>query len=290
MKVSVIMPTCNQRDEARLTLRSARQSLRGVEHEFVVIDDNCLDGSCHRMPSDVLIVRNRGRAGVSRSRRHGVECSSGDVLLFVDSHCRFPGDSLKQLLTRVRDDAMIQSASQITWTSGIRYGGHWRNGMRGLQSILVNKKECDDDQTLYGTIYAITRATYGRIGGWPELPGVYGGSETAMSLLCWLAGVSIETQKDIVCIHKGRLARKLHWTSDYALTEKDHATNIKFVHKAFFPKTYDSVWRPRLDRGLGAGDPREFKSKMFRRLVKQIERVSVRSERDFYRDVLHKEM
>jgi len=286
--LSVIMPACNQRDEARLTLHSARQSLRGVPHEFIVVDDNCLDGSTHGMPNDVLIVRNRGRKGVSRSRRHGVKRSGGDVLLFIDSHCRFPGDSLARLLARVREGVLVQSACRITANSAVRYGGRWRSSPRGLQCIL--SQEIVEHQTLYGTTYALTRKTYDSIGGWPELPKVYGASETAMSLLCWYADVPVETQKDIVCVHKGRLARKLHWTKDYALTEDDHGTNVKFVHRAFFPETYDMMWRDRLGRSYGEGDPREFGSKMFKRLTKQIERVRKHGERDFYRDVLHKEV
>jgi len=288
MKVSCVIPVCNQREEARLTLQSARSSLRGVPHEFIVVDDNCLDGSTHGMPNDVLIVRNRGRKGVSRSRRHGATLSSGTVLLFTDSHCRFPDDSLARLCARVREGAIVQPSCRISWESSVRVGGTWRSGPRGLQCILSPKKVAQ--QTLYGTTYALTKATYDKLGGWPELPGVYGGSETAMSLLCWYADVPIETQTDIICIHKGRLARKLHWTADYALTEKDHETNIKFVHRAFFPETYDRYWRGKLARNFGKEDPPEFRSKMFKRLTEQIKRVKKRDERDFYREILHEEV
>ena len=41
---------------------------------------------------------------------------------------------------------------------------------------------------------------------------------------------------------------------------------------------------------FGNEDPPEFRSMMFMRLTELIERVKKRDERDFYRDVLHKEV
>ena len=106
---SFIAPVCNQGDEARQTIASAREGFGKAPHEFVVVDDHSLDGSCHDMPRDVLIVRTDRRDGVSSARRCGVEQARGDVLVWSDPHCRFPAESLAHLAKLAAEsDGIVQ--------------------------------------------------------------------------------------------------------------------------------------------------------------------------------------
>lgn len=284
MKASLIIPVCNGGDEPRLTVTSARASFGDFPHEIIVVDDNCLDGSTHGMPMDVLVVRTHRRAGASGSRRVGAEKATGDVIMFADSHCRFPIGTLAELARRAaKAKGIVQPACKISEDGVTRMGGRYRASARGLQCVLSQKVA--PVQTLYGTVYAMTHEIYTKLGGWPVLPRVYGGSEQTMSLLCWFARVPIETQTDMTCIHKARLAQELHHTKHYNLCREDYAVNQWTFHEAFFPKTLETHWKKHLDRNF-PGVKLEGEDATYRDLLRvQIKRIAVRDELEFIPEV-----
>jgi len=284
MKISLILPTCNGGEEPRLTVQSAQASLAGTDYEIIVVDDNCLDGSTHGMPDDVLVLRTWGRYGASGSRQKGAAVATGDVLIFADSHCRFPEDVLRELAERAaKSDSVIQPCCKISYGSVSRQGGRYRTSARGLQCVLA--KSLAKTQTLFGTVYAFNRELYDRLGGWPKLPRTYGGSEQTMSLLCWFAGVQVETQLDLNCIHFARLARELHHTKHYAYSREDYGVNVWVFHKAFFPETLDRDWTKLLNRNFSGIELTPTDTNCLERLREQIAAVTKRSEHEFSPEV-----
>jgi len=57
MKVSFLMPVCEQRDEPRITIQSAKEAAEGLDVEYLVSDEHSKDGGCHDLPRDVLLVK-----------------------------------------------------------------------------------------------------------------------------------------------------------------------------------------------------------------------------------------
>lgn len=287
--VSFITPVCNQGDEARLTIASAKEAIATLPHEVIVVDDHSIDGSCHAMPRDVLIVRTERREGVSSARRCGFAQSRGDVLIWSDPHCRFPSGSLYHLVQSASaQEAVIQPRIVPVEHARARHGGRLTLGQHGVRVARAWRRPAPCPGLL-GTIYVMQRKVYERLGGWPKLPGVWGYSEEAMSLMAWYLGVPIVVDSRFICIHKAYRPNKRR---PYDLQLRDRASNAHFVHAAFFPQYYTVFWRPRLEKlyGADAHDPLCLQSRDFQRLRRHIAKYSVRTEQQFYQEVLGIEM
>lgn len=84
--------------------------------EVILVDDYSdledlkapLENEVKTLPTDkVKILRNTQREGLIRSRVFGARNSSGDVLLFLDSHVEVNVDYAEPLLGRIRDDRKV---------------------------------------------------------------------------------------------------------------------------------------------------------------------------------------
>lgn len=303
---SIIMTACQQGDWVRRTVPLVRQSMGSEPHEIIVVDDQCTDGSCHDLPRDVLVLRTDQRKGVSASRRFAVDNSEGDVLLFTDPHCEYTDDSLGALANAARHKcAIVQPTSRSAPRGRIRFGGQFATCDRGLRVKRAYGRPAPYP-VLYGTVYAVRRRLYDDVGGWPELPGCWGYSEQALSLAAWFAGVPILVETTARCLHwhyhgltkfeAGISSDDLHRligenqssSFSYACGRSDQAKNAHFVHGLFFPQTYERIWRPMLDSRFGNKDDyrKENESRSFRRQRSKIEHRRVRTEQQFFSEVL----
>lgn len=84
--------------------------------EVILVDDYSdledlkapLENEVKALPTDkVKILRNTQREGLIRSRVFGARNSSGDVLLFLDSHVEVNVDYAEPLLGRIRNDRKV---------------------------------------------------------------------------------------------------------------------------------------------------------------------------------------
>lgn len=90
-KLSVVIPAYNERENIIPLVAEIRQALEGWEKEIVVADDNSPDGTAELIrshygqdPQVRLIVRMKDR-GFAKSIREGIEKSTGDVVIIMDS-------------------------------------------------------------------------------------------------------------------------------------------------------------------------------------------------------------
>lgn len=283
--VSFIAPVCNQGNEARETVASARASFGKLPHEIILVDDHSTDGCCHGMPQDVLIVRTPRRDGVSSARRCGAEQARGDVVIWSDPHCRFPPECLVHLAqAAAAADVIVQPKIVPSEGAHSRAGGVLALSERGLR-IQRSYRRPAAVPALYGTVYAMKREVYDRLGGWPKLPGIWSYSEQALTLMAWFLGIPIVVDTKFTCIHKAYHENKKF---PFSVHRSDVAANAHFVHAAFFPQTYPHYWRPLLDKHFGRHDAVEaaLDSRSFRNVRRLLQRRATRSESLFFRDVL----
>lgn len=305
--VSVISCALNQGDWVRKTVPEIRRSLGDWPHEVLIVDDQSTDGCCSGLDRDVLVLRTETRMGVSASRRLAVRQAKGDLLLFTDPHCQYPDNALWDLAAV----ASVKQAICLPKTTGkptvrrTRHGGYLGESDRGLKVNYALRGPADWP-ALLGTIYAMQRSVYDHLGGWPELPGVWGCSEQALSLMAWFAGVPIYVDTRHLCNHQDYhpkdKAGGQHFT--YRVPMSHHANNAHWVHAGFFPLTYESHWKPMLrnkfrekPENLSCLEPKGWPSKEagigYRTLSgfhEEIRRRAVRSEEEFFRWVLGKPM
>ena len=286
MKVSFLMPVCEQRDEPRLTLQSAKEAAEGLDMEYLVSDEHSKDGGCHDLPKDVLLIKPHGvRDGVSAARRRLFKASRGDVIIWADPHCRFPRGSFKTMVDYcMKRGGIIEANSHPTPNARIR-SGRLILSERGLRVARAYDKAATYP-ALYGTVYVMQRKLYEMLGGWPKLPGIWGYSEQAMTLMSWFADQKIRVMEDIVCIHK---SPGKHF--NYSVSRGDAARNALFVHAAFFPRSYKCFWEPILrthPKWAGSYDAYAecLKDRRFKYFCREVEKRRHRQEEQFFRSVL----
>jgi dolichol-phosphate mannosyltransferase len=87
--LSVVIPAHNEAESITATLRGVYTALRreGIEHEIVVVDDHCLDGTgdvvralaAEEVPTARVVV-NQGKGGFGLAVRCGLENFEGDAV------------------------------------------------------------------------------------------------------------------------------------------------------------------------------------------------------------------
>lgn len=293
--VSVIIPCLNQGDWIKETIPRAVDSLKDIKHEIIVLDDGSTDGCCDNLPKYVRLHKNDSRLGVSGCRRKGAEMSQGNILLFTDAHCHYPDYALYWLVASAkRKRALVVPCTvSLPTNKQTRFGGVLGMSDRGLKIIHQHKAPAEHP-ALLGSIYCIRKDLYDDMGGWPQLPGVWGYSEQAMTLSCWFQGIPIWIEQRAHCNHQNYHPKddrgKQHFT--YSVPLRDQARNGHFIHAAFFPMSYPHYWRPMLDKRFGDKDGYRSVTtgKQFQSFRRFIHLRAVRTEEDFFERVLHDKM
>ncbi|WP_224998907.1 glycosyltransferase [Cesiribacter sp. SM1] len=163
MKLSIIIPTCNEKDYLQKTLNAAHNHASGKHGiEILVIDCGSTDGTTEIIrQKSVVVVTNPMLLGKKwASLRLGARLAQGDVFLFLDADTLLPPDYDIAIANALLNDRVMGGAfefsfiekspllSLVTYVNRIRY--RFRRRFYGDQGIFVRR-----------TAYTIS-------GGWPE--------------------------------------------------------------------------------------------------------------------------
>ncbi|MEW6097392.1 MAG: glycosyltransferase [bacterium] len=158
LKLSVILPTYNERGNITLLIDAIHAELHEYDHEIIVVDDNSPDGTYEAIldlgyPFVKAILRTSS-PGLANSIRCGLENANGNVFIIMDSDFNHQPKYLP---------FMIKALSYYECVLGSRfvYGGKMDSRIRHLLSwyfnifvrVLTGGKITD---TLYG-FFAIKR-------------------------------------------------------------------------------------------------------------------------------------
>lgn len=149
MKVTVVIPTLEERDHIAGAIRSVRE--QEVLGQIVVADGGSRDDTLSRLPTDVRVVRTA--ASRARQLNAGAAAAEGDVLLFLHADCRLPRGALSTALLALRDEGVVGGGfhKRFDTTSRlVRWGGRWRTrlwhaagALFGDQALFVRRSEFD---------------------------------------------------------------------------------------------------------------------------------------------------
>ncbi|XP_060681134.1 polypeptide N-acetylgalactosaminyltransferase 11 isoform X3 [Hemiscyllium ocellatum] len=199
-------------------------------HEIILVDDNSdlinLKGELedyirNNLPIKVKLVRNGEREGLIRGRMIGASRATGDVLVFLDSHCEVNEMWLQPLLAPIKQDrktvvcpvidiinadTLIYSSSPIV-RGGFNWGLHFKwdpvpasmlNGPEGPTAAIKSP-------TMAGGLFAMNRNYFIELGQYDSGMDIWGGENLEISFRIWMCGGRLEI---IPCSRVGHIFRK----------------------------------------------------------------------------------
>ncbi|KAM5255386.1 polypeptide N-acetylgalactosaminyltransferase 11 isoform 2-T2 [Ctenodactylus gundi] len=199
-------------------------------HEIILVDDDSdfddlkgeLDEYVHKyLPRKVKIIRNTKREGLIRGRMIGAAHATGEVLVFLDSHCEVNVMWLQPLLAAIRGDPHmvvcpvidIISADTLAYSASpvVRGGFNW--GLH-FKWDLVPLSELDGadgatapirSPTMAGGLFAMNRQYFNDLGQYDSGMDIWGGENLEISFRIWMCGGSLFI---IPCSRVGHIFRK----------------------------------------------------------------------------------
>lgn len=141
MKISVILPTYNEKESILLLIREISEILRPESHDFeiVIVDDNSPDGTYNLVqkefagnPHVVPLLRTTER-GLASAILHGIRNASGDTVVVMDTDFNHPPNLIP---------LMVKITEYFDIAVGSRYvigGGMETSKFRYLGSKIFNK-------------------------------------------------------------------------------------------------------------------------------------------------------
>ena len=134
-KISVILPTLNDRENVVPLIHAIHGVLRDLPYEILVVDDNSPDGTAQAVmdlkdPKIRVIIRSTD-PGFAKSIRCGIENAAGDLLIIMDSDFNHDPGCIPY---------MVQKMLEYDCVSGSRFldGGRMTPAWRGVGSRLFN--------------------------------------------------------------------------------------------------------------------------------------------------------
>ena len=88
MKLSLVVPLMNEEDNIEPLFKRVRESLEGIDYEFILVDDGSTDSTVEKIKENMdektkLIIFNRN-FGQSSAMAAGIEYAEGDLIATID--------------------------------------------------------------------------------------------------------------------------------------------------------------------------------------------------------------
>lgn len=222
MRLSVVIAALNDNAELKATLDSLFATAK-TDVEVIVVDD-CSANPVRYQHDNVYVHRNNPRLGCAPSRHLGAELSSGDVVLFTDSHMRFTDGWDTGALERLKGRpntilcgsclGLDEKNMDVTKPAGVYsgatlnfYGPDRHNTQRKqvFEGVWKDHKDDEEIACLMGAVYFVPRELFFRIGGLSELK-MWGSDEPYLSVKAWRSGAEIRVARNVRVGHKFRAA------------------------------------------------------------------------------------
>ncbi|CAL1290954.1 unnamed protein product, partial [Larinioides sclopetarius] len=196
-------------------------------HEIILVDDKKFREKLklfirtHLDSQKVKLLRIQSRAGLMRARVFGAQHASGEVLVFLDSHCEVNEVWLEPLLERIQRNHTtvvcpiidIINADTFEYISSpiVRGGFNWGLHFK-WDSVHPNQLRTKDDfikpiesPTMAGGLFAINKNYFHKLGEYDQGMDIWGGENLEISFRIWMCGGRLEI---IPCSRVGHVFRR----------------------------------------------------------------------------------
>lgn len=199
-------------------------------HEILLVDDNSDTGKIHdevqdfvakNFPLKVQLLKTSKREGLIRARIFGAKKATGQVLIFLDSHCEVNKEWVQPLVARIQEnrtfvvtpiiDIINSDTFQYTSSPLVRGGFNWGLHFK-WDSLPDDSLKSNEDfvkpilsPTMAGGLFAIEREYFFDIGEYDAGMNVWGGENLEISFRIWMCGGRLEI---IPCSRVGHVFRR----------------------------------------------------------------------------------
>uniref|UniRef100_A0A4W5N0T0 Polypeptide N-acetylgalactosaminyltransferase n=1 Tax=Hucho hucho TaxID=62062 RepID=A0A4W5N0T0_9TELE len=200
-------------------------------HEIILVDDSSeladlkedLDSYVqqHKLQVKVKVVRNEKREGLIRGRMIGASHATGEVLVFLDSHCEVNEAWLQPLLAPIQRDRKtvvcpvidIISADTLAYSPSpiVRGGFNWGLHFK-WDTVPASELNSPDgavgsirSPTMAGGLFAMDRKYFNELGQYDSGMDIWGGENLEISFRIWMCGGQLLI---IPCSRVGHIFRK----------------------------------------------------------------------------------
>lgn len=118
-KISVILPTLDEKDNIVNLIEAIESALGDRFFEIIVVDDNSSDGTWQlveeRSQRDlrVNLIHRIGRNGLTSALREGIERSNGEIIVWMDADFSMPPEKIPELISEVEKGSDIAVGSRF---------------------------------------------------------------------------------------------------------------------------------------------------------------------------------
>ncbi|HEX5110006.1 MAG TPA: glycosyltransferase [Vicinamibacterales bacterium] len=221
MRATIVIPSLNEGDNLWKTVGSCLETTAGLECELLVADDASQDGSPgevrRRFPS-VRIVAHDRRRGVAPTKDLGARHAAGDVLVFIDGHCKPEPAAIARLVADVEElngraivTPAVPALNTDAWTNEFNQVGHgyWMELEQFTSrwsdtATLRRRGRLLESPALVGCCVAVARTLYDQLLGFDAGMLEWGAEDLDFGLKAWLMGASVLNDPDAVIGHRFR--------------------------------------------------------------------------------------
>jgi len=122
-KVSVILPTYNEKDNIISLITRIRDHLKNIQHEIIVVDDDSPDKTWQEVEKiadgNIKLIRRMNQRCLTTAISDGINSSTGDVVVWMDCDLSMPPEKIKDLLDKIKEGYDISVGSRYVPGGGM---------------------------------------------------------------------------------------------------------------------------------------------------------------------------
>lgn len=106
MKISVIIPTYNERENLETLVVRLHNCLSSHAHEFIIVDDDSPDGTCELARKlsagyPIKVVLREGKRGLASAIVDGFKEATGEIIGVIDADLQHPPEVIRELVEQI---------------------------------------------------------------------------------------------------------------------------------------------------------------------------------------------
>lgn len=123
--LSIIIPTYNERENVGQLIEMLIDSLKGLNFEIIVVDDNSPDGTgefveqLSKEIGNIRVIHRPGKLGLSSAILDGVNLAEGYAIGVIDADLQHPPQTLREMYAKILEGYDIVVASRYVEGGGV---------------------------------------------------------------------------------------------------------------------------------------------------------------------------